>query len=92
MVWCNFYDKTAIDYTVNLKNVNLKEISSDEIMRYHFLDREVEFNFYNLYGYVNEFFGRKCRVVNNKDDEIVQQTFVCHRDFVSDSKNINSLS
>lgn len=61
-------------------------------MRYHFSDREVAFKFYNLYGCINGFFGRKYHVVKNKDDENVQQTFVCHREFVSDSKNINNLS
>jgi hypothetical protein len=77
---CNFDDETAVDCMADLDRINFKEIGSDEIMRYHFQDRLVAFKFYNLYGCVRGFSGRKSRVVKNRDGDVVQQTFVCHRE------------
>jgi len=77
---CNFDDETTVDCMDDLERINFKEIGSDEIMRYHFPDRLVAFKFYNLYGCVRGFSGRRSRVVKNKDGDVVQQTFVCHRE------------
>ncbi|KEH38360.1 hypothetical protein MTR_2g069720 [Medicago truncatula] len=60
---CNFDDETAVDCMADLERINYKEIGSDEIMRYHFPDRLVAYKFYNLYGCVWGFAGRKSRAV-----------------------------
>lgn len=49
---CNFDSETALDSKIDIEKLNIKEISSDEIMRYHFPDRDVAFMFYNRYGCV----------------------------------------
>jgi hypothetical protein len=43
--------------------------------------------FYNCYACLHGFGGRKDRVVKNVNGEVVQQTFVCHREGIRDAKN-----
>jgi len=92
MYGCNFDDEFAVDCTNDLDKINFKELSYDEIMMYHFPDREFAFKFYNMYGCVHGFAGRNSRVVKNKDDDVVQQTFVCHREGHRDARNDNNRS
>jgi len=67
-------------------------MSIEEIMRYHFPDREIAFMFYNWYGCLHGFAGRKSRVVRNTNGLIVQQTFRCHRDGIMDDSYSKSIS
>ncbi|KEH25381.1 FAR1 DNA-binding domain protein [Medicago truncatula] len=80
MYGCNFDDEYAVDCTNDFDKINFKELIYDEIMMYHFSDRLVAFKFYNMYSCVCGFEGRRCRFVKNKDDDVIQQTFVCHRE------------
>lgn len=43
----NFDAENALDSMVNLEKINFKETCSEQMMRYHFPDREAAFNFYN---------------------------------------------
>ncbi|XP_045798993.1 putative protein FAR1-RELATED SEQUENCE 10 [Trifolium pratense] len=83
----NFDAETAVDCTDDLEKINMKETSSDQLMRYHFPDRRVAFMFYNCYGRFHGFAGRKSRVVKNTNGEVVQQTFVCHREGIRNANN-----
>jgi hypothetical protein len=46
---CNFDAEIALDCKIDIEKLNIKKITSDEIMRYHFPDRDVAFMFYNCY-------------------------------------------
>lgn len=89
---CNFDDEHDVDCLNDIEKINFKETSSEEIMRYHFPDREVAFLFYNWYGCSHGFAGRKSRVVRNVNREIVQQTFICHREGFRVEKNRQGLT
>jgi zinc finger SWIM domain-containing protein 3 len=88
-IGCNFDAETAVDSVADLGKINLKESSYEEIMRYHFPDRDAAFMFYNRYACVHGFAGRKSRVVKNINGVVVQQTFLCHREGVRDEKYTN---
>ncbi|XP_039684281.1 protein FAR1-RELATED SEQUENCE 5 [Medicago truncatula] len=83
---CNHDVATAVDCMVDVRKINLKEMSCEEIMRYHFLDREVAFMFYNWYACLHGFAGRRSRNVRNVNGQIVQQTFLCHREGIRDDR------
>jgi hypothetical protein len=89
---CNFEDGTSVNSVADLELINLKEMSIEEITRYHFPDREVACMFYNWYGCLHGFAARKSRVVRNRDGEVIQQTFLCHREGKREEKYINSTS
>ncbi|KAJ1392019.1 MULE transposase domain [Sesbania bispinosa] len=61
-------------------NINFKSLTSSDLMKYHFPDREVAFDFYSWYARFHGFAARKDRTVHNKKDEVIQQTFVCYRE------------
>lgn len=87
---CNFDDATAVDSMVEIEKMDLKEITGEEIMRYHFPDREVAFMFYNWYACLHGFAGRRSRNVRNAKGQIVQQTFICHREGFRDDRHSKS--
>ncbi|RHN81800.1 putative transcription factor FAR family [Medicago truncatula] len=91
-VGCNFKDETAVDSVTDLEKINFKETSIENLMRYHFPDREVAFMFYNWYGCFHGFAARKSRLIRNINGEVVQQTFLCHREGIREEKYINSTS
>ncbi|XP_039690635.1 protein FAR1-RELATED SEQUENCE 5-like [Medicago truncatula] len=90
MYECSFDDEFAVDCTTNFEKINFKELTYDEIMMYHFPDRVVAFKFYNMYGCAHGFAGRRSRVVKNKDGDVIQQSFVCHREGLRDARNLNT--
>ncbi|CAK8540947.1 unnamed protein product [Lathyrus sativus] len=45
--------------------------------------------FYNWYGCIHEFAGRKSKMVMNVNGEVIQQTFLCHRESARDDKYNN---
>jgi len=92
MYGCNFDDEFALDCTNDFDKINFNELSFDEIMMYHFLDRVVAFKFYNMYVCLHGFAGRRSRVVKNKDGNVIQQTFVCHREGHRYARNDNNPS
>jgi len=71
---------------VDVQKINLKEMSCEEIMRYHFPDREVAFMFYNWYACLHGFAGRKSWNVRNVNGQIVQKTFLCHKECIRDDR------
>jgi hypothetical protein len=88
---CCFEDEKAVNSLDDIIRIDFKELSIDSIMKYHFLDVDVAFMFYNWNASVNGFAGRKCRVVTSRrDGEIMQQTFVCYREGNSPALRIPS--
>ncbi|KAJ1436318.1 Zinc finger, SWIM-type [Sesbania bispinosa] len=61
-------------------NIDFKSLTSSDLMKYHFPDREVSFDFYSWYARFHGFAARKERTVHNKKDEVIRQTFVCYRE------------
>ena len=62
---CNYDVAIPVDSMSDIDTLNLKEMSCEEIMRYHFLDRILAFMFYNWYACLHGFVNRKSRVVSN---------------------------
>jgi len=89
---CNFVDEFAVNLVTDLELINFKEMTIQKGMRYHFLDREVAYMFYNWYGCLHGFAARKSRVVRNRNGVVVQQIFLCHREGMREEKYINSTS
>lgn len=83
---CNYDAETAVNNMADIEKIDLKEISCEEVMRYHFSDREVAFMFYSFYACLNGFAGRRSRNVRNVNRQIVRQTFLCHREGIRDDK------
>ncbi|XP_057452575.1 protein FAR1-RELATED SEQUENCE 5-like [Lotus japonicus] len=64
----------------DLLNYDLKNLSTEAAMKFEFPNREVAFEFYNLYAMVKGFAARKNKILRNKKQEVVQQSFVCFRE------------
>jgi len=78
--------KNVMDRTNDLEKISFKEMSSKDFMRYHFPNREVAFVFYNWYGCLHGFSGRKSLVVRNINSQIIQQIFLFYREGTSDDR------
>jgi len=77
-----------MDSVTNLEKINFKEISIEDVMRYHFPNCKVAFMLYNWYGCFHGFAARKSRVIKNIKGDVVQQTFLCHREDIREEKYI----
>jgi hypothetical protein len=79
-VGCDFGPEKAIDGPDDIAKVNLCQESLEDLMKFHFPNVGVAFMFHNWYASTKGFDGRKDRVVKNFGGEIIQHTFVCHRE------------
>ncbi|KAJ1386863.1 Zinc finger, PMZ-type [Sesbania bispinosa] len=79
-------DGMTIDGIHDFPNVNWKSLSLEEFMKYHFVDREVAFMFYNWFARRRGFSARKCNVGKTKNEVVVRQTFVCFRNGTNKGK------
>lgn len=70
----------------DLEKINFKELTVEEIMRYHFSYRNVGFMFYNKYDCLRGFYARNNKVFRNVNGEITQQTFLYHQEGIRDEK------
>jgi hypothetical protein len=84
---CIFSETNAVDCLEDISKIDFKQLSEEDLMRYHFLDLNVAYTFYNWYASFHGFAARKSKVMRNKKREITQQTFVCYRQGVRDGKN-----
>ncbi|XP_057415359.1 protein FAR1-RELATED SEQUENCE 5-like [Lotus japonicus] len=60
-------------------NVNFKILNGNNLKMYRFSSREVAFLFYNMYARVKGFSARKDKLLRDKNRQIIQQNFVCHK-------------
>ncbi|KAJ1375808.1 FAR1 DNA-binding domain [Sesbania bispinosa] len=72
-----FEDVIMIDDFKDIKKIDMKNISEDDVCKYEFADLNVAHEFYSWYGRSNRFYVRKSNVVPNSKGDILQQTFVC---------------
>ncbi|KAJ1415153.1 MULE transposase domain [Sesbania bispinosa] len=72
-----FEDVIMIDDFNDIKKIDMKNISEDDLRKYDFADLDVAHKFYIWYGRSNGFSVRKSNVVSNSKGDILQQTFVC---------------
>jgi hypothetical protein len=63
----------------DISKIDFKQLREEDVMKYHFMDLEVAFTFYNWYAGFNGFAGRKSKVMRNTKGEVTLQTFVCYR-------------
>jgi hypothetical protein len=71
--------RIPINGVEDMGGLNFKKFTPAELLQYDFPNREVAFTFYNWYGQMHGFSARKNRIRRNKDQEVVQQEFVCYR-------------
>ena len=69
----------TVDGVEDMGNINFKVMSCGDVKKYSFLNLEVAYTFYNMYGRVNGFSARKNKVVRSKGGDILQQSFVYHK-------------
>ncbi|XP_057445066.1 protein FAR1-RELATED SEQUENCE 1-like [Lotus japonicus] len=70
----------AINGLEDLGIVNSKQLSVNDIVTYHFPDREVAYLFYSWYARMHGFAARKAKVLKNNHGDVIQQRFVCFRE------------
>ncbi|CAJ2664161.1 protein FAR1-RELATED SEQUENCE 5-like [Trifolium pratense] len=71
--------RIPINGVEDMGGLNFKKFTPAELLQYDFPNREVAFTFYNWYSRMHGFSARKNRIRRNKDQEVVQQEFVCYR-------------
>ncbi|XP_057418810.1 protein FAR1-RELATED SEQUENCE 5-like [Lotus japonicus] len=59
---------------------DMKSLSNVAALKFPFPNREVAYEFYNLYAMVKGFAVRKNKILRNKKGDVVQLSFVCFRE------------
>ncbi|GAU39419.1 hypothetical protein TSUD_323670 [Trifolium subterraneum] len=77
-----------IDSMEDILSMNLKGLSPHETRKFHFSSLEMAYEFYNRYARMNEFSVRKSKILYNKKGEILQRTFVCHKQGFKEDKGL----
>lgn len=85
-------DEYALNSIEDFGKINPKEITREYSMRVHFPNLVVAFLFYNWYGSVRGFSGRKSKILWNSNGLSIQQTFMCHREGYKSQQNLNRLN
>lgn len=81
-----FNSDYALNSVVDFGNINISELITNEILRYHFSDLGLAFSFYNWYGSLHDFSARKSKILWDVNGEAMQQTFLCHKQGHRDKK------
>ncbi|XP_057444350.1 protein FAR1-RELATED SEQUENCE 5-like [Lotus japonicus] len=68
-----------IDGVEYMGNINFITLTFEDMKKYRFLNRNLAYDFYNMYARFNGFSARQSAVKKNFKKEIVQQNFVCHK-------------
>ncbi|XP_057445052.1 uncharacterized protein LOC130737317 [Lotus japonicus] len=79
----------GIDGPEDMGNVDFRNLSREDLMKYHFVDREVAFTFYNWYARLRGFSARKSRLLCNKKGVPIQQTLVCYRQGLKEKRTVD---
>ncbi|KAJ1381923.1 FAR1 DNA-binding domain [Sesbania bispinosa] len=82
----NMEEAINIDSLHDIRNLNLKNISPEDVKRYDFANMSLAYEFYSEYAKVNGFFVRKSKVIKNSTKDIVQKTFLCYKEGERDKK------
>ncbi|KAJ1439505.1 FAR1 DNA-binding domain [Sesbania bispinosa] len=70
----------AIDGPDDYVKVDPMTLTEDGFMSLHFPDVEVAYEFYNWYGQKKGFSARKNKVRRNKNRDMIEKIFLCHRE------------
>ncbi|KAF1876592.1 hypothetical protein Lal_00021150 [Lupinus albus] len=71
----------------DFEEINFGSLNEDEVKKYRFINNDITYNFYKIYG-MNKGFGiRKYHTRRDKDGEILWQSFFCDREGFRDKKN-----
>lgn len=76
---CANNEELSIDTMEDIFGMDLEAISPLEMRKAHFASLDLAYEFYNLYGRANGFSLRKSKIERSKGGQILQRTFVCHR-------------
>ncbi|XP_039684068.1 protein FAR1-RELATED SEQUENCE 5 [Medicago truncatula] len=68
-----------IDNKEDILCMDLKGTSPHETRKFEFSSLDMAYEFYNWYARMNGFAVRKSKMIKSNKGEILQQTFVCHR-------------
>ncbi|XP_057452456.1 protein FAR1-RELATED SEQUENCE 5-like [Lotus japonicus] len=79
----------GIDGPEDMGNVDFRNLSREDLMKYHFVDREVAFTFYNWYARLRGFSARKSSLLRSKKGVPIQQTLVCYRQGQKEKRTVD---
>lgn len=63
----------------DIVSMELRLLGPVDLSICHFVSMDLAYMFYNWYGRMNGFSARKGKILRNSKGEVVQQTFLCHR-------------
>ncbi|KAF1879522.1 hypothetical protein Lal_00005989 [Lupinus albus] len=72
---------------LDFEEINFRLLNEDEVKKYRFLNNDIAYKFYKMYGMKKGFGIRKYHTRRNKDGEIIWQSFFCDREGFRDKKN-----
>ncbi|KAF1898331.1 hypothetical protein Lal_00033098 [Lupinus albus] len=71
---------------LNFEEINFQLLNEDDVKKYRFLNNDIAYKFYKMYGMKKGFGIRKYHTRRNKDGEIIWQSFFCDREGFRDKK------
>jgi hypothetical protein len=80
----------AIEGMEDIGKIDFKKLNASDVMKFHFPNIAVAYTFYNWYARMNGFSARRSKVRRNKNNEIIQQIFVCYRQGFREKKLENN--
>ncbi|KAJ1392797.1 MULE transposase domain [Sesbania bispinosa] len=69
-----------IDGEDDFVDIDFSTITEDDVLNFHFPDMDVAFAFYNKFAMLKGFYARKAKERKNKNNEIVEKSFFCHKE------------
>lgn len=77
-----------IDSLDDIVVIDLKGLSPHKMRKVDFATLDMAYEFYHWDAILNGFAARKSKVIRSKKDDILQQTFVCHRNGFRDFSSL----
>ncbi|KAF1881210.1 hypothetical protein Lal_00023245 [Lupinus albus] len=65
---------------LDFEEIDFRLLNEDEVKKYRFLNNEIAYKFYKMYGMKKGFGIRKYNTRRDKDGEILWQSFFCDRE------------
>ncbi|KAF1885732.1 hypothetical protein Lal_00002631 [Lupinus albus] len=86
---CNVSEEENVNEIegLNFEEIDFRLLNEDEVKKYRFLNNEIAYKFYKMYGLKKGFGIRKYNTRRDKDGEILWQSFFCDREGFRDKKN-----
>ncbi|KAF1892731.1 hypothetical protein Lal_00042622 [Lupinus albus] len=71
---------------LDFEEIDFRLLNEDEVKKYQFLNNEIAYKFYKVYGMKKGFNIRKYHTRRDNDAEILWQSFFCDREGFRDKK------